>query len=43
MSAIAGEHTQAAPTGLLTRARLKWLAYAALGGVIAFVGGAVRL
>ena len=38
MSAIAGEHTQAAPTGLLTRVRLKWLAYAALGGIIAFVG-----
>ena len=38
MSAIAGEHTQAAPTGLLTRARLKWLAYATLGGIVAFVG-----
>ena len=38
MSAIAGEHTQTAPTGLLTRARLKWLAYATLGGIIAFVG-----
>ena len=30
MSAIAGEHREAAPTGLLTRARLKWLAYATL-------------
>ena len=38
MSAIAGEHTQAAPTGLLTRARLKWLAYATLGGIIALGG-----
>ncbi len=38
MSAIAGEHTPTAPTGLLTRARLKWLAYATLGGLIAFVG-----
>ena len=38
MSAIAGEHTQTAPTGVLTRARLKWLAYATLGGIIAFVG-----
>src|SRR5271168_2776667 len=38
MSAIAGEHTQAAPTGVLTRARLKWLAYATVGGIIAFVG-----
>ena len=38
MSAIAGEHRDTAPTGLLTRARLKWLAYATLGGVIAFVG-----
>ena len=36
MSAIAGEHT--APTSLMTRARLKWLAYATLGGLIAFVG-----
>ena len=33
MSAIAGEHT--APTSVVTRARLKWLAYAAIGGVIA--------
>jgi membrane fusion protein, multidrug efflux system len=38
MSAIAGEHTETAPTGLLTRARLKWLAYVTLGGVIAFAG-----
>ena len=38
MSAIAGEHTETAPTGVLTRARLKWLAYATLGGIIAFVG-----
>jgi membrane fusion protein (multidrug efflux system) len=38
MSAIAGEHTEATPTRLLTRARLKWLVYATLGGIIAFVG-----
>ena len=38
MSAIAGEHAETDPTRLLTRARLKWLAYATLGGVIAFVG-----
>jgi hypothetical protein len=38
MSAIAGEHTPTAPTGVLTRVRLKWLAYATLGGIIAFVG-----
>ena len=38
MSAIAGGHTETAPTAMVTRARLKWLAYAALGGVIAFVG-----
>jgi membrane fusion protein (multidrug efflux system) len=38
MSAIAGEHTQAAPTSVLTRARLKWLAYATLGGIIALAG-----
>ena len=38
MSAIAGGHTETAPTGVLTRARLKWLAYAAIGGVIAFAG-----
>ena len=43
MSAIAGEHTQTAPTGVLTRARLKWLAYATLGGIIALRRGAVRL
>ena len=41
MSAIAGGH--AAPTSVVTRARLKWLAYATVGGIIAFVGGAVRL
>ena len=38
MSAIAGEHRETAPASLLTRARLKWLAYATLGAVIAFVG-----
>jgi membrane fusion protein, multidrug efflux system len=38
MSAIAGEHAEPVATGLLTRARLKWLAYATLGGIIAFVG-----
>jgi membrane fusion protein (multidrug efflux system) len=38
MSAIAGEHAETAATGLLSRARLKWLAYATLGGLIAFVG-----
>src|ERR1700728_4433393 len=38
MSAIAGEHTQAVPTSLMTRARLKWLVYTMLAGVIAFVG-----
>ncbi len=38
MSAIAGEHTEAPPTRVLTTARLKWLAYVALGGVIAFAG-----
>ena len=45
MSAIAGEHAETAATGLLTRARLKWLTYATLGGLIAFgdVGGAVEL
>jgi membrane fusion protein (multidrug efflux system) len=36
MSAIAGGHTETGPNGLLTKARLKWLAYAAIGGVIAF-------
>jgi membrane fusion protein, multidrug efflux system len=35
MTAIAGERIQKAPTGLMTKARLKWLAYAALGGLIA--------
>ena len=38
MSAIAGGHTQTAPTSVLTRARLKWLAYVTLGGVIALAG-----
>jgi multidrug resistance efflux pump len=38
MSAIAGEHSQTVPTGVLTKARLKWLAYATLGGLIAFAG-----
>ena len=38
MSAIAGEHIEKAPASVLTRARLKWLAYATLGGIIAFVG-----
>ncbi len=36
MSAIAGEHTAIDPAARLTRARLRRLAYAALGGVIAF-------
>ncbi len=36
MSAIAGGHT--APTSVVTRARLKWLAYATVGGILAFVG-----
>ena len=35
MSAIAGEHIATAPTSAPTRARLKWLAYAAFGGLIA--------
>jgi membrane fusion protein (multidrug efflux system) len=35
MSAIAGEHIETAPTSALTKRRLKWLAYAALGGLIA--------
>ena len=43
MSAIAGEHTQTAPTGVLTRARLKWLAYATLGGRHRVRRGAIRL
>ena len=38
MSAIAGETIATAPTSPLTKARLKWLVYAALGGLIAFVG-----
>ena len=38
MSAIAGEPLQTAPTSPLTKARLKWLAYAALGGLIALAG-----
>jgi membrane fusion protein, multidrug efflux system len=40
MSAIAGEHVATAPAGALTRRRLKWLVYAALGGAI--VLGAAR-
>jgi membrane fusion protein (multidrug efflux system) len=35
MSAIAGEHIETAPASTLTRQRLKWLAYAAVGGLIA--------
>ena len=38
MSAIAGDHIQTASPSVLTRARLKWLAYLTLGGLIAFVG-----
>ena len=38
MTAIAGERIEKAPTNALTKARLKWLAYAALGGLIVFVG-----
>ena len=38
MSAIAGERIEAAPASALTRARLKWLAYAALGGLIVLAG-----
>ena len=38
MSAIAGERIESAPSGVLTRARLKWLAYVTLGGVIALAG-----
>jgi membrane fusion protein (multidrug efflux system) len=38
MSAIAGGHTETVPTSLLSRTRLKWLVYAALGGAIVFVG-----
>jgi membrane fusion protein, multidrug efflux system len=35
MSAIVGEHIETAPTSALTKQRLKWLACAALGGLIA--------
>ena len=38
MTAIAGERIEKAPTNAVTKARLKWLAYAALGGLIVFVG-----
>jgi len=38
MSAIAGEHTETAPTRVLIRWRLKWLIYAALGGLVALAG-----
>jgi len=38
MSAIAGGHTETAPTSVLTRGRLKWLAYVTLGGLIALAG-----
>ena len=38
MTAIAGEHIEKAPTSAVTKARLKWLAYAALGGLIALAG-----
>jgi membrane fusion protein, multidrug efflux system len=38
MSAIAGEHIETAPTSVLTRARLKWLMYVTLGGLIALAG-----
>ncbi len=38
MTAIAGEHIEKAPTNAVTKARLKWLAYAALGGLIVFAG-----
>ena len=37
MSAIAGEHIQTASASVLTKARLKWLAYVTLGGLISFV------
>jgi membrane fusion protein (multidrug efflux system) len=40
MSAIAGEYIETASTRALTKRRLKWLAYAALGGLIAL--GAAR-
>jgi membrane fusion protein, multidrug efflux system len=39
MSAIAGEHVQSAPTGALSKLRLKWLMYAAIAGLVA-VGAA---
>ena len=35
MSAIAGEYIETASTRTLTKRRLKWLAYAALGGLLA--------
>ena len=35
MTAIAGEHIEKAPTGLMTKARLKWLTYATIGGLVA--------
>ncbi len=38
MSAIAGGHAEVIPTRMLTKARLKRLAYVALGGVIALAG-----
>ena len=38
MTAIAGERIEKAPTSALTKARLKWLAYAALGGLIVLAG-----
>ena len=38
MTAIAGQRIEKAPGPALTKARLKWLAYAALGGVIALSG-----
>ena len=38
MSAIVGEHIETAPTRALIRRRLKWLIYAALGGLVALAG-----
>src|ERR1700761_6071585 len=38
MTAVAGEHIEKAPSSALTKARLKWLVYAALGGLIVFAG-----
>jgi len=38
MTAIAGERIEKAQSPALTKARLKGLAYAALGGVIALLG-----